>query len=549
MSANSPVSPKTFEVSFPHDRSARVAAGATLMDAAALAGVWVDAPCGGEGRCGKCAVMARGELEPPTASELRLIGDAELSRGWRLACQAVVAGPCEVDAGVAPSWAGSKTGLSPYRPLEVDLRLSECVSSPVGAAIDVGTTTLCVSLVDLRTGDRLGIASKENPQTAYGADVMTRIEKCRRDAGALAAMHDGVIQAVNGLLARLGSARAGGTGSMVRAVMVGNTTMLHLAMGVDPSPLGSYPFEPAITGASRSSAVDIGLDAGPGAELLVPPVLSGFLGADIVAALLASGIGGEPGLGMIVDLGTNGEIALGGAERLVACSTAAGPAFEGAQVSHGMRAAPGAIESLSRDGLLTPRVLGGGEPLGVCGSGILDAVAALLESGLLLLSGRLVEPSAAAAAYAERIRQIDGMREFVLAPGTDITLTQDDIRQVQLAKGAVGAGIRLLCETLGAGYGEIDRVSLAGVFGNFLRPGSTVRVGIFPVEVESRIEYAGNAALAGAEMMLASERAWSQAVALAHRVQTVELSSEPGFQRAFIENLSFPTDPSNPVRR
>ena len=139
------------------------------------------------------------------------------------------------------------------------------------------------------------------------------------------------------------------------------------------------------------------------------------------------------------------------------------------------------------------------------------------------------------------------MRKFVLAPGTDITLTQDDIRQVQLAKGAVGAGIRLLCETLGAGYGEIDRVSLAGVFGNFLRPGSTVRVGIFPAEVENRIVYSGNAALAGAEMMLASERAWSEAVALAERVETVELSSEPGFQRAFIENLAFPADSSTPV--
>jgi uncharacterized 2Fe-2S/4Fe-4S cluster protein (DUF4445 family) len=532
----------TFEVDFHRQgRPGKVRAGSTVMDASAVAGVWMDAPCGGEGRCGKCRIRARGALGPPTPAERKLLGDDAIAEGSRLACQAEVAGPCTVELQPALSWSGAKSSLSSAGSLVVDLAsLQAAHRSPVGAALDIGTTTLSVSLVDLLDGRRLGIASGENPQTRFGADVMTRIEKCRRDGANVAAMHDAAISTFNDLLERLLAEAARGAADLVRLVMVGNTTMLHLAMGEDPSSLGTFPFEPVLRGPVESSHAAIGLAASPDALLLVPRVLSGFLGGDIVGVMLASGMALRRETCLVVDLGTNGEIALGSRDGVAACSTAAGPAFEGAQVSHGMRAVPGAIESMSRDGLLTPRVLGGGEPRGICGSGLLDAAAALLESGLLAASGRLVEPVVADGSAPGRVRERRGMREFVLAPGTDLALTQQDIRQLQLAKGAIGAGIRVLCSRLGISPGRIDRVYLAGVFGSFLKPSSAVTVGIFPTEVEGRIEFAGNAALIGAEMMLSSDAAWQSALELAGKVKVLELSEDREFEKAFIDNLSFP---------
>ena len=531
-----------FEITFlPHGRSARVSAGATLMDAAILCGVWVDAPCGGEGRCGKCLVRADGELAPPSPAEIEHVSPARLSEGWRLACQACITGPCTVDTGPVPSWAAAKSGFSRRGPLGVDLpSLPTDVKEPAGAAVDVGTTTLCVSLVDLRSGVRMGISSAENPQTRFGADVMTRIERCRNDGAASSEMHREVTESTNLLLREVTTAAGVEASRVVRVVMVGNTTMLHLALGEDPSPLGSYPFEPAVRGPVRTHASTVGLEALPSAELLVPAVLSGFLGADIVAVILSSGAAESDAVTLMVDLGTNGEIALASRRRIAACSTAAGPAFEGAQISSGMRAIPGAIESMSRDGLFVPGVLGGGAPLGICGSGLLDAVAALLEQRIIAPSGRLIEPAAAEAVAPGRVRQTGSMREFVLAPGTDITLTQEDIRQLQLAKGAIGAGVDVLCSRLGVTGDLVENVYLAGVFGSFLKPAAAVAAGLFPAQMKDRIEFAGNAALDGAELMLASDGSWKEALRLAGSVEVVELSGDPEFEKAFIDRLSFP---------
>lgn len=536
------MSSPAFEVTFlPQGRSARVRAGATVMDAAILCGVWIDAPCGGEGKCGKCLVMASGELAPPSHPELEHVPKEMLREGLRLACQAGVEGPCAVETGEAPSWGAAKSGLAPHGTLEVDLpALPSGFPEPLGAAIDVGTTTLCVSLVDLISGERLGISSAENPQTRFGADVMTRIEKCRKDGEASSEMHRAVVESINALLREASSSAGVPPSRVARLVMVGNTTMLHLALGEDPSPLGNYPFEPAFRGPVRASPSTAGLEAGQGAELLVPAVLSGFLGADIVAVILASGAAENDAVTLMVDLGTNGEIALGGRHGMAACSTAAGPAFEGAQISSGMRAVPGAIESLSRDGLFTPGVLGGGKPRGICGSGLLDAVAALLEYGLLAHSGRIIEPAAAEPIAPGRVRQAGPVREFVLAQGTDVTLTQEDVRQLQLAKGAIGAGVDVLCARLGVRYEEVEGVYLAGVFGSFLKPAAAVTVGIFPAQMKDRVEFAGNAALTGAELMLASEKWWSRALSLSEMVQVVELSGDPEFEKAFIDKLSFP---------
>jgi len=272
----------------------------------------------------------------------------------------------------------------------------------------------------------------------------------------------------------------------------------------------------------------------------VPRFLSGFLGADILAVILASGMDRSKDEMLVVDLGTNGEMAIGNRQRMAACSTAAGPAFEGMHISSGMRAVRGAIESMSRDGLLTPRVIGGGEPEGICGSGLMDTVAALLEAGLIKPSGRLAPPSDAEKTFAGRVRDSGSAREFVLAPGHDLTLTQKDIREFQLAKGAVRSGIEVLSSRLSIDYGNVARVFLAGVFGNFLKPASAADVGLFPKALKDRIDFAGNAALLGAEMMLSSEREWRRALDISKSVEVVELSGDPLFDSEFFRNLAFP---------
>lgn len=539
----------TFEVRFdPPGRSATVRIGATVMDAAMLCGVRIDAPCGGGGNCGKCKVRAEGNLAPATTAEREHLGEEALDEGFRLACQAVLRGPATVEPPVAPAWAGAKADLGGKDAVTVDLPgvlEPGLVARPLGAAIDIGTTTICVSLLDLVMGSRLGITSCENPQTAFGADVMTRIDRCRREPGALERMHLDVVSSVNGLIKEATESAGRRPGDVVRMLVVGNTTMVHLALGEDPSPMGSTPFEPPVRGPVEIDPGEIRIDAAPGASLLVPKMLSGFLGADIVACMLALGIADRPEARMVIDLGTNGEIALGNRERVLACSTAAGPAFEGAMISSGMRAAPGAIEAFNRDGALLPRVLGGGRPSGVCGSGLLDCVAALLESGLLLSSGRLLSPENADRIAPGRIIERDQIREFHLAPGTDLTLNQEDIRQVQLAKGAIRAGAEVLFTLMGPGYGWVDRVYLAGVFGSFIRPSDAVAVGLLPHDLEGHIEFAGNAAIAGAEMMLASRRHWSRALELAAAVEVVELSGDPRFEKSFIDSLSFTEKPQS----
>lgn len=522
--------------------SARVLPGATVMDAALLSGAWIDAPCGGEGTCGRCVVRVTGGIAPPDPGELSLLGEAAIQGGSRLSCRAAVTGACTVHT-LPPTGGGSKAGLAGGTAVAVDLprlSLKSFVAPPLGAAIDVGTTTLCVSIVDLSTGRRAGIASSANPQARFGADVMTRIDRCRREPEALGRMQGDVIRSLGALLEDATSSAGLDRGAVVRLVMVGNTTMLHLALGADPSPLGSYPFEPSVSGPVELAPSEIGLSCSSDARLLVPAAIAGFLGSDIVAVLLASGVDRSAGPDMVVDIGTNGEIAAGGSGGILACSTAAGPAFEGAEISHGMRAAPGAIDSLSRDGRLAPRVIGGGEPQGICGSGLLDAAAALLEAGLLLPTGRLAPPGEGERTAPGRIVEGEGGRAFVLAAGTGLTLTQEDVRQLQLAKSALRSGIQVLASRLGLGPGEFNDVYLAGVFGNFLRPASAARVGLLPAGVRDRVVFAGNAALTGAEMMLASEREWERANAIAERVEAVELSGDPDFRDAFIDNLAFP---------
>lgn len=526
----------------PENRHVRVCSGATVFDAALIAGIVLDSPCGGEGRCGKCVVRVKGGVFPPTTIEIKSLGKEKLSRGFRLACQTLINNKCTILLPETSPMEDRKSGILSREQKKVSLpgKVLNLSNKPAGAALDIGTTTLSISILDLKDGKRLAAVSAFNPQRQYGADVMTRISKCIEEKETVKTMQRMVIEALNGCLEQACALGGLETSSIVRLVAVGNTAMLSLALGINPAPLGRAPFTPPFKGPLSIRACEIGLLANEQALLHVPRIISGFLGADITAGMLWTRIHCGEKTSALVDLGTNGEIAFGKNERIVACSTAAGPAFEGSQISCGMRAAPGAIEYFKRDSNLTPHVLGGGIPKGICGSGLLDACALLLDLNLLTPRGRLVSPSEGGELAKKRIKPHDSSRAFVLYPGHDLYLTQKDIREVQLAKSAIASGFKVLSALFLEENETLEKIWIAGAFGNFLKSESVVRIGMIPPRYRDRMKMAGNAALLGAEMMLASSDAFDEAGEIARKTVAIELSGNPLFEKEFYENLDFP---------
>ncbi len=592
----------TFE---PSGQRVEVPVGSTIADAAGQAGVEIQLPCGGRGICGGCRVTVQGELEPPTDAERRFLGE-EIERGIRLACQARVAGPCVVrttdQAGIvvrkeiellgtadfsfdpslqaveihlkppqrgdcrpdsarlfeALDGAADKVALPALRKLPAMVRRGGATLALVrggqvvdllgedarvlGAAVDVGTTTVVAYLFDLRTGAFLSSASALNPQARHGADVVSRIAHASQPGG-LETLQRLAADVVNRTVGEA-CQQAGGQPEQVREiVVVGNTCMHHLFLGIDPRGLGTSPYVPACTSALDVPASDVGVRASEAAVVHVLPVIAGYVGADTVAAILATRLMRDSRRRLLIDLGTNGEIALWDGSRLLVASCAAGPAFEGAQITHGTRAVPGAIERVAlEDGDIRVYTVGGRAPVGICGSGLIDAVAALLDAGAMDETGRL-DGNGAAGSVAERIIQREGQTAVVLAEaeGRQIVLTQGDVRQVQLAKAAVRAATELLLDEAGIGPEQIDEVLLAGAFGNYLSGRSAVRIGLLPEGVDcSMIRAVGNAAGAGAALALLSKRERARAGEIAACAEHVELFTRPQFQEAFAEAMLFP---------
>jgi len=421
-----------------------------------------------------------------------------------------------------------------------------------GFACDIGTTTVVGYLLDLIGGERLAVASTLNPQTRFGDDVIARIDVAQRDAAGLEALRSAIVEAINDLLSQAAQ-EAGLTREQVYGLaVVGNTTMHHLFLGLSPAALGRSPYVPVLTGPLRLRATDVGLRAHPAAQLFVLPNIAGFVGADTVGVILATRLHQSDEIRLAVDIGTNGEMALGSRHRLLACSTAAGPAFEGAQLTHGMRAADGAIDhvDVASDGELIVHSIGQGKLRGICGSGVVDAIAALRRLELIDPTGRLATAEEAGARYgrrwAERLVSLPRVgAAFVLGPaehtaiGGPVVLTQRDIRQIQLAKGAIRAGIEILQKELAVEPGQIVEVYLAGAFGNYIRPDSALTIGLMPRFPQAVITPVGNAAGAGAQMALLSRRAWEEAAALTDEVQYIELSLRQDFQKIFMDAIMF----------
>jgi uncharacterized 2Fe-2S/4Fe-4S cluster protein (DUF4445 family) len=424
----------------------------------------------------------------------------------------------------------------------VDVEPGDTTGRAFGLAFDLGTTTVVANLLDLGTGTPVAVRSALNAQQPFGGDVITRISATMMDPAALGRLRELAHQTLDELAHEVCAEGGVGPNEVYEVALAGNATMTHIALGIDPEPLGLAPFVLASRTFPEVLASDLGVTAHPRARAVVFPALGAYVGGDVVAGLLASGMDRDRRLRLFVDVGTNCEIVLGNADRLVATAAPAGPAFEGAQIRCGMRAADGAVEVVRVvDGALELGVIGDVAPRGLCGSGLVDAVATLVDAGLVDASGRFVTDEQAAAvapALADRLTLVDGERAFVLHG--DIALYQRDVRALQFAKAAIATGWTLLLETLGVDVGEVQQVLLAGSFGSYLSPASAIRIGLVPKLPVLRVVSAGNVAGEGAKMALLSVRERAGALALLQEVEYVELSDRADFNDRFIDLLAFP---------
>jgi len=432
----------------------------------------------------------------------------------------------------------------------IDFEPGDTTAECYGMAFDIGTTTVVGSLMDMCTGMEMSMVSRMNPQVSYGDDVLSRIQCSGESRACLEAMHKEIVSAVAEMVEELCDQAGAKPNRVYEIAFAGNTTMEHLLCGIDVRQLGTVPFVTAYERGLMLPARQLGVPINPRAAAYVFPVIGGFVGGDTVAGITATKLDELDGPVMMVDIGTNGEIVLASDGKLYAASTAAGPAFEGARISCGMRASAGAIEKVVFDDDLRFSVIGGGKPIGICGSALIDLAAGLLGLGVVTPEGRLLPPNDLPArvppAVARRVAlERNGQTAFLIHAGGGVRLaiTQRDIRELQLAAGAIRAGVNIILRRAGLASSDLKRVLIAGGFGSFIRRSKAQRIGLLPGDVEhSRITYVGNASLNGAKCALLSTRARKRAEQLARKAEHLQLSEAPDFQTEFAEAMVFPPE-------
>lgn len=576
--------------------------GGTLLDAARALGVDLASVCGGNGTCARCRVqVVAGKVTPVGPREREKLPASDLDRGYRLACLTLPLSDCrvhvppesltaiqrtqveglEVSAKVEPSVVPCTVQMPPPTLEDLrgdDERLCEAVKAAcgveatildvavaqqastelrrldwqaratlldaevidvsavdapwLGLAVDIGTTKIAAYLVDMETGATLALDGITNPQIAYGEDVMSRIAFTMRDD--TRRLSTVLLDGINELAGRLCPNPA----RIVDAVVVGNTAMHHLFLGLPVRQLGLAPYNAVVSEPVDVKARDLGLRLAPGAYVHLLPNVAGFIGADHVAMILATGLNQTAETVIGLDIGTNTEVVLARHGRLLSCSTASGPAFEGGHIEHGIRAVDGAIEKVRIDGdNVQFETVNAAPPIGICGSGVLDAVAALRHAGLVNRRGRLL-PHA-------RVRETRDGREFVLvrpenAEGRALTLSEKDIAEILLAKAAIRTGIDALLREVGASVEELDHLVIAGAFGTHIDVASAIDIGMLPGLPLSRVEQVGNAAGVGARQALVSAPQRERAVAVARQIQYLELMVQPDFAARFAQAMYLP---------
>jgi len=468
----------------------------TLSQALAEAGFAMAQPCGGRGTCGKCAVLSlAGEVSAPTEPEVRA--------NARLGCQARLLGDCTVNLPMAQAWTAIQTDAASVAVL------GEPMAGRYGAAVDLGTTTMVARVFDLHTGMPLGERAVVNPQTAVAADVMGRISAAL--SGRLTELQTMAQAAIQAAVA--GACADAGIAGADALVVAGNTTMLYLLTGRSPESLACTPFQADF----RFGALEVF----SGTPLYLPPCAGAFMGADLTCAALATGLCEGSETVLLADIGTNGELMLWHQGKLYAVSTAAGPAFEGGEISQGCGGVTGAIDKVwVENGGLGVHAIGGGSATGICGSGLLDAVAALLTLGRVDATGA---SDAASFPLAGSVR-----------------LTAGDVRAVQLAKAAIAAGMETLLAAAGAKPADVKRLLLAGGFGSHVSVASAVAIGLIPAALAGKAQAVGNASLAGASALLLDTRLREKADWIANTAKIVPLGGDAGFEERFIAAMGFP---------
>jgi len=410
--------------------------------------------------------------------------------------------------------------------------------SGLGVAVDIGTTTVVAYLYDLSTTECLGIKSSLNPQVTLGVDVISRIKFCGDFEDGIQKMQDAIVKKINALLLELCEEQSRNTEEIGHFVITGNTTMLHLLTGLSPVSMGYSPFTPESVFGYTLPAEEIGL-AATAAEIYLVPCISSFVGGDITSAILASGLHTREEMSLLMDIGTNGEVALGNKNTIFATSTAAGPAFEGAEITKGMAGVSGAVNSVFiRQGKIEYTVLGNKTPRGLCGSGILDLAAVAVQAGLMDETGRILTPQEISAEKAARyLREVDGVPAVYV--DDNVYLTQKDIRHIQTAKAAMAAGVLALAKSAGIELADIRNVYIAGGFGNFMDKESAVKIGLIDRKLEDKIESIGNAAGGGAIMALLNDEYKDESEKIAKMGSHVELGGDAYFMEKYVDCMYF----------
>ena len=523
---------KHFKITFkPDDRQITIHKGATLFEAAGQAGIILNTACGGKGICGKCEAILEPGGEKVLACQYRIERDLTVTIpvSSRFFEQKILAEGIET-AGIQPDIYEKYLEIQPKEQI-------------LGVAVDIGTTTVVARLINMADGRCLATEAALNPQTKYGDDVISRIAYAETDAK-LGELQKAIVDCVNELIDRLCKQANIESKQIFEVCAVGNTTMNHIFLKLPVKQLGQAPYKAYSLDAKDTDVDELALQINSAGNIHTVENIAGFVGSDTTAVALATGINEAEKMTLAVDIGTNGELVLGTAEKLYAASCAAGPALEGARISCGSRAVEGAIEAVvvNEDDIVLD-VIGNSPAHSICGSGLIDAVAVLLNLGIVDATGRFVEPSTLEDKLSEalfsRIIEQDGQPGFVLDDSKSVILTQADIRQVQLAKAAIRAGIILLERKLNIVDSDIERIFLAGAFGNYIRAESALRLKLLPCVPTERIRFVGNAASSGAQMILLSRQCREKAKQLARKIEYVEIAHQPGFQEVFANSMSF----------
>ncbi|MFL0194712.1 ASKHA domain-containing protein [Clostridium sp. WILCCON 0269] len=553
-------------VNFINNKSVEVEEGTTILEAARKAEVLIESPCNAVGTCGKCKVKIsmEGIKNIIESDGQHHVTDQEKSEGYVLACQSKVIGNIDVEV-VSKDLNKTLKILNHGKIFDIKIDsfikkkyekdgktyiyagervLGEEVGNTCelnyGIVVDIGTTTLVASLINVNTGEELDSVSSLNPQSVHAQDVLSRIKFASEEKG-LHIMYSGIIEEINKMIEEVSVKSHVDKNSIYEMIFSGNTCMIHLATNVNPNSLGKYPYTPEIRGGSYLSAADHHLDISKIGLIYLPPIISSYVGPDITSGVLASRLQDENGTTLFVDIGTNGEMVIGKSGELTATSTAAGPAFEGMNITYGMRAAMGAVEyfNIEEDGSIEIKTINNGKPIGICGSGLLDIVGELVASGVIRKNGKFESIHSEVLPETLKSRLIEKEGKTVFKIAEDVFLYQKDIRQVQLAKGAVRSGIEFLMKSKGVAAEEVDKVLIAGSFGYHLRAKSLLNIGLLPKGFEGKVDFIGNTSKSGGRAFLLNKGYREEMEKLVGKIGVIELSNGEDFDKVFVKCLSF----------